>query len=122
MRNNDNNQIATAKASAAGMARGARVSRFQNTGVSRSAVRASVALEAIAEAMGDAPDLFADWKAEEAAIAALSAHLKADNDKTRAWVSEDPENRFAGLLSEDVQHWAEYGIYTIQELQEYLDR
>ena len=40
----------------------------------------------------------------------LMAHIKAENEKTRAWVAEDPANRWAGLYIEDEAHWRERGI------------
>ena len=40
----------------------------------------------------------------------LMAHIKAENEKTRAWVAEDPANRWAGLYVEDEAHWVERGI------------
>jgi hypothetical protein len=53
-------------------------------------------------------------------MTALTDHIKALNAKTRAWVNEDPTNRFAGLLCEDEQHWAQYGITTPEQLTNYL--
>jgi len=43
----------------------------------------------------------------------LTAHIKAENAKTAAWVAEDPDNRWAGMIVEDPAHWAEYGITTV---------
>jgi hypothetical protein len=42
------------------------------------------------------------------------------NAKTEAWVAEDPQNRFGGLLSTDLDHWKEYDINTGEELEHYL--
>jgi hypothetical protein len=50
---------------------------------------------------------------------ALRAHIKAKNDKTRAWIAEDPENRGAGLAEEDPEFWKEYNIYTPQDFDHY---
>ena len=45
------------------------------------------------------------------------AHIKAENIKTKAWVAEDPKNRWAGLYPEDEAHWVERGITTLEALE-----
>ena len=45
------------------------------------------------------------------------AHIKAENIKTKAWVAEDPKNRWAGLYPEDEAHWQERGITTLEALE-----
>lgn len=47
----------------------------------------------------------------------LMAHIKAENAKTRAWVAEDPANRWSGLYPEDEAHWVERGITTLEALE-----
>ena len=47
----------------------------------------------------------------------LMAHIKAENIKTKAWVAEDPKNRWAGLYPEDEAHWQERGITTLEALE-----
>ena len=47
----------------------------------------------------------------------LLNHIKAANEKTRAWVAEDPKNRWSGLYPEDEAHWIERGISTVAELE-----
>lgn len=37
------------------------------------------------------------------------------NDETRAWLTEGPD-RWAGLLVEDPEHWAEQGVLTADDL------
>jgi hypothetical protein len=49
----------------------------------------------------------------------LAAHLAALNAKTLAWIAEDPANRWAGLLTEDLTHWAEMGIHTVADFERY---
>ena len=49
----------------------------------------------------------------------LQAHIEAENAKTRAWVAEDPENRWAGEMCSDPEHWARYDIYTIGQYEQY---
>lgn len=51
---------------------------------------------------------------------ALVEHIEAINAKTREWVAEDPENRFAGELVTTPDHWADYEIYTPEEFDRYL--
>jgi hypothetical protein len=50
----------------------------------------------------------------------LAAALTARNAKTLAWVAEDPSNRWAMTLVEDLAHWAEVGVTTAAELDHYL--
>ena len=49
----------------------------------------------------------------------LAEHLAALNAKTLAWIAEDPANRWAGLLTEDLTHWAEMGIHTVADFERY---
>ena len=35
----------------------------------------------------------------------LIKEIKSRNIKTKAWVAEDPKNRWAGLYPEDEAHW-----------------
>ena len=48
---------------------------------------------------------------------ALLDEIKARNIKTKAWVAEDPKNRWAGLYPEDEAHWVERGITTLEALE-----
>lgn len=49
----------------------------------------------------------------------LAEHLAALNAKTLAWVAEDPDNRWAGTYTEDMSHWAEMGIHTLEDFERY---
>lgn len=49
----------------------------------------------------------------------LAEHLRALNAKTEAWVAEDPDNRWAGLYTEDLAHWAELGVSTVAQFNRY---
>ena len=49
----------------------------------------------------------------------LAEHLAALNAKTLAWIAEDPDNRWAGLIVEDLAHWAEMGIHTVEQYERY---
>lgn len=50
---------------------------------------------------------------------ALLAHIEAENAKTRAWVAEDPSNRWASEWSTDLETWAEIGVHTPEDLERY---
>ena len=47
----------------------------------------------------------------------LIKEIKSRNIKTKAWVAEDPKNRWAGLYVEDEAHWVERGITTLADLE-----
>ena len=47
----------------------------------------------------------------------LIASVKVENEKTRAWIAEDPENRFAGLRPEDPHFYHNRGIHTLEDLE-----
>jgi len=47
----------------------------------------------------------------------LVAHIKSLNAKTQAWIDEDPDSRWAGMLVEDLAHWAEQGIHTVEDFE-----
>jgi hypothetical protein len=49
----------------------------------------------------------------------LAQFLREKNAETEAWVAEDPDNRWAGLLIEDLDHWAEMGITTVEQYRRY---
>ena len=45
----------------------------------------------------------------------LQAYIEAENAKVAAWVAEDPANRFAGMITSNPDHWADYGIFTVDQ-------
>lgn len=47
----------------------------------------------------------------------LLEKLQMINAEKRAWVAEDPENRWAGMIVEDLDHWAEYDVYTVEDFE-----
>jgi hypothetical protein len=47
----------------------------------------------------------------------LLSHIREINNKTLAWIAEDPKNRFAGIIEEDVAYWAEQGIHTAEDFE-----
>jgi hypothetical protein len=49
----------------------------------------------------------------------LAEHLAALNAEKLAWIAEDPDNRWTGLYVEELEHWAEYGVYTVAQFQRY---
>lgn len=49
----------------------------------------------------------------------LLMHLEAEKAKTLAWVAEDPENRWAGYSTTSIEHWAESGVYSVEQYDRY---
>jgi len=45
----------------------------------------------------------------------LADYIAAENAETRAWVAEDPENRWATTWAEDLEFWAGMGITTVEQ-------
>ena len=50
----------------------------------------------------------------------LINHIKAENAKTRAWIDEDPDNRWAGMIVEDPEHWKRMGVTTVEQYEHYM--
>ena len=50
----------------------------------------------------------------------LVAHIEAQNAKALAWVAEDPTNRAVGITVTDPAHWAEYGIFSVDQYEHYM--
>lgn len=50
----------------------------------------------------------------------LISHIKQLNVNNQIWVDEDPDNRWAPMLSEDPEHWAWFGIYTVDQFNRYM--
>ncbi len=48
-------------------------------------------------------------------MTSLASYLADRNAATLAWVAEDPANRWAGTYTEDLAHWAEYGVFTVAQ-------
>lgn len=49
----------------------------------------------------------------------LLAKLQSMNAETRAWIAGGP-NRWAGFLIEDLSHWAELDVNTVEDLERYF--
>lgn len=49
----------------------------------------------------------------------LAELLASKNAETLAWIAEDPSNRWAGLIVEDLAHWAEIGVHTVEDYERY---
>lgn len=45
----------------------------------------------------------------------LAQHLANLNAEKLAWVAEDPANRWTGLYVEELDFWAEMGVYTVAQ-------
>jgi len=52
-------------------------------------------------------------------VMTLAELLASKNAETLAWIAEDPDNRWAGLLTEDLAHWAEIGVHTVEDYERY---
>lgn len=52
-------------------------------------------------------------------IMTLLELIQSKNAKTAAWVAEDPTSRWAGMITEDLSHWAEYDIHTAEDYERY---
>ncbi len=50
----------------------------------------------------------------------LLTHIQNLNNEKRAWVAEDPENRWAGMLVEDLEFWNKDGIHTAEQFDRYM--
>lgn len=50
----------------------------------------------------------------------LTAHIQKLNAKTQAWINEDPNNRWSGMLVDEPEHWAAYGVSTVEEFEHYM--
>lgn len=48
---------------------------------------------------------------------ALLSYVKKENIKTKAWVAENPSQRWAGLYPEDPRYWKEEGITSLEQLE-----
>jgi hypothetical protein len=51
-------------------------------------------------------------------MTSLQTYINEENFKTQQWIDEDPKNRMGGLIP-DADHWAEYGIYTVEQYEQY---
>ena len=47
----------------------------------------------------------------------LAEYIAARNAETLAWIAEDPDNRWAGLIVDDLAFWAEQGILTVKDFE-----
>ena len=52
--------------------------------------------------------------------AALLAHIQAKNANHMAWVAEDPKNRCAFTIVEDLDHWTQDDIHTPEAFEHYM--
>lgn len=50
----------------------------------------------------------------------LISHIRQENAKLEAWVAEDPENRFAGMITDEIDHWRDYGIHSVEQYEKYM--
>jgi hypothetical protein len=52
----------------------------------------------------------------------LVEYIGTVNEGVKLWMLADPDNRWAGLLTTDEQHWANRGITTVVEMKQYLEQ
>ena len=45
----------------------------------------------------------------------LINYIEAQNAKTQAWMDEDPDNRWGGMITTDEAFWNEGGIFTVDD-------
>ena len=45
----------------------------------------------------------------------LAQYIATRNAETLAWIAEDPDNRWACLIVDDLAFWAEQGILTVKD-------
>jgi len=50
----------------------------------------------------------------------LLNHITKKNNEIEAWVNEDPKNRWSGLITDDLDHWASFGIYDVAGYERYM--
>jgi hypothetical protein len=49
----------------------------------------------------------------------LQAHLENKKTEVLAWIDEDPDNRWGGYPTTDVEHWAAMGITSVEQYERY---
>ena len=48
----------------------------------------------------------------------LIKHIEEINAKTQAWMDANP-GAWGGMITTDLDHWAEYGVFTVEDYQRY---
>ena len=56
-----------------------------------------------------------EWRQEK-----LVAHINQLNSNAQDAMRNNPD-LWIGMLTNDLNHWAEYGIYSVDDLENYLD-
>ena len=59
-----------------------------------------------------------EWYEEQAEK--LVAHINKLNADAQKQMENDPD-LWIGMLTNDIFHWAEYGVHTVADLEKYLD-
>lgn len=49
----------------------------------------------------------------------LADHIATINANTQAWVDAEP-GRCAGMITDDLNHWADVGVYTAKQFDRYM--
>ena len=50
---------------------------------------------------------------------ALKAHIQAENEQSRKQM-EETEGLWISMMTDDLQHWADYDIYNVEQYEAYL--
>jgi len=49
----------------------------------------------------------------------LLEYIQKKNQETQKWIDENPGS-FAGMFTEDLEHWHSYNVYTPEDFDKYL--
>lgn len=50
----------------------------------------------------------------------LQAHIRKENADARAQMAKRP-GLWIGMMTDDLEHWQDYGVYTVEQYKQYLD-
>jgi len=50
----------------------------------------------------------------------LQNHIIAKNKEAQAWIDVDPKNRWRGMITINLNHWAEYNIFNVSDYNTYM--
>jgi len=50
----------------------------------------------------------------------IISHICQENAKMVAWIAEDPESRFGGMVTDEIDHWRDYGIHSVEQYEKYM--
>jgi len=50
----------------------------------------------------------------------LQNHIILQNKKAQAWIDVDPANRWQGMITTDLDYWANYNIFNVEGYNKYM--